>query len=126
MSSTRPRPTTGRPLPFAFPSHSAHWLRSRAADSTHGFAGAWRRAGEDREQVADLLVAGKCIGERQLGVDHVGVASADALAGDVAGVGELGNDAVGGSFGDPDTLTDVAQTDAGFIGYADQYLGVVG
>jgi len=62
----------------------------------------------------------------EVGVDEVGIAATRALACDVAGIGELGDDAVGGSFGDPDALTDVAQADPGLIGYADQDLGVIG
>ena len=59
-------------------------------------------------------------------MDQVGVAATGALACDVARVGELGDDAVCGSFGDPDALADVAQADAGLIGYAHQDLSVVG
>lgn len=59
-------------------------------------------------------------------MDQICVAPAGAITGDVAGVGELGDDPVGGSFGDPDALADVAQADPGLIGYADEDLGVVG
>lgn len=52
------------------------------------------RPDEDGEEIADLLLARERIGEWTLRVDQVGVASADALASDVTGVGELGADAV--------------------------------
>jgi hypothetical protein len=61
-----------------------------------------------------------------VGLDRVLVAAAVALAGDVAGGGELADDAVGGAFGDPDRLADVAQADARVVGDAEQHLGVVG
>ncbi len=81
---------------------------------------------EDREQVADLLVARQRIGQRTLGVDQVGVSPPRSLARDVTLVCELRDDAVRCPFGDPHTLTDVTQANAGLIGDADQDLAVVG
>jgi hypothetical protein len=81
---------------------------------------------EDGQEVADLLLAGERVGEGQVGLDRVVVAAAVALARDVVGGGELGDDAVRGAFGDPDRLADLAQADAGVVRDAEQHLGVVG
>jgi len=84
------------------------------------------RSGEDCEEVADLLLAGERIGQRQVGLDGVVVAAPVAPARDVAGVGELDDDPVRGAFGDPDRLADLPQADARVMRDAQQYLGVVG
>ena len=101
----------------------------RAADPTFAFG---RRAQERRaqdlfhEQVADVLVARDRVRKRKVGVDRVVVAAPVALARDVAGVGELGDDPMRGPLGDTDALADVAQANSGVTGDADQHLGVVG
>ena len=61
-----------------------------------------------------------------VGVDVVAVASAGALAFDVAGFDEVGDDALGGSFGDSDLFGDVAETDGGVALDAEEHLRVVG
>src|SRR5579871_2023427 len=58
--------------------------------------------GEDAQEVSDVLVAGQWVGQRGVGVDRVAVASSVACARDVAGIEQLGNDAVRRAFGDPD------------------------
>lgn len=57
-----------------------------------------------------------------------GVAVAASLAGclDVAGLDEVGEDALGCAFGDADVLGDVAESDVGGVGEAEEDLGVVG
>lgn len=82
--------------------------------------------GEDGEEVADALLVGELVGEWLVGVDCVVVAAAVAFARDVAAVGELGDDVVGGAFGDPDAVADLAQADLGVSRDAEQYAGVVG
>lgn len=91
----------------------AFWLLGRA------------RGCEDGEQLADPLVTGERVREWQVGVDEVAVASTGAVARYVAGVGQLGDDAVGGSFGDADALADVAQSHTRLFGDADEDLGVI-
>jgi uncharacterized membrane protein YbhN (UPF0104 family) len=85
-----------------------------------------RLLGEDGDQLADAPVAGEGVGDRQVRADRVAVASADPLAGHVACVGELSDDAVRGPLGDPDRVADLAQTDAGVLRDADEHLSVVG
>jgi len=83
-------------------------------------------AGQDGEELADVLCAVDWVGEGEVGVDGVVVASSVALARNVPGAGQLGDDAVRGAFGDPDPVAEVAQPDAGIVGDANQDLGVVG
>ena len=77
-------------------------------------------------QLADILLAGVRVGKRNVSVDLVLVAATVSLAGDVAGGGQLSDDAMGGPFGDPDLVADLAQANAGIVGDADQHPGVVG
>jgi hypothetical protein len=58
--------------------------------------------------------------------DLVAVPTALSLAQDVASFDQLGEDAVGGAFGDPDRGGDVAQADSRVIGDAGKDVGVVG
>src|SRR2546423_14616416 len=81
---------------------------------------------EKLEELADLPLAGKRIGDGKVGLDGVPAAAAVALARDVVGGGEVADDAVGGAFGYPDRLAELAQTDAGILGDAQQHQGVVG
>ncbi len=64
--------------------------------------------------------------EGHVGPDLVVVAAAIALTRDVAGGDEIADDAVRGSFGDPDPFADLAQAGALVIHDAEQYLSVVG
>jgi hypothetical protein len=61
-----------------------------------------------------------------LAVDRVAVSAADAFAFDESRVDEVGEDSLGGAFGDPDVVGDVAEPDVGFAGDAEEDLGVVG
>jgi len=63
--------------------------------------------GKDGEQIAYLFVACKRIWKREVSVNEIGITTTCALASDVTGVGQLGDDSVSGSFGDPDALADV-------------------
>ena len=64
--------------------------------------------------------------ERQVGLDLVAVAAAVLLLDDVPGLGEIGDDAVGGALGDARPGRDVAQPHARVVGDAQQHPGVVG
>src|SRR5438094_4091872 len=61
------------------------------------------------EELADLSRPGERIGHGKVGLDRVVVAAAVALARDVAGGGEVAEDAMGGALGDPDRLADLAR-----------------
>lgn len=61
-----------------------------------------------------------------MGLDRVAVASPHSPAGDVAGVGQFTDDAVGSAFGDPDRVADLTQADARIMCDAEQHLGMVG
>src|SRR5205085_11007366 len=78
------------------------------------------------QDLADGGLAGGRLPERLVGLDLVAVTPALLLLDDVAGLGEVGDDAVGAALGDPDPLGDVAQPDAGVMGDADQHPSVVG
>lgn len=81
---------------------------------------------QQREQLTDLSPVAQGAAQRQLGPDLVAVAAAVALAHDVAGLDQLGEDPVGGALGDADRGRDVAQARARVVGHADQHVGVVG
>ena len=66
------------------------------------------------------------VAHRYVAVDGVAVAAAFALAGDVAGVDEVGEDSLGCAFGDADGFRDVAQAGVASARDAEQDLGVVG
>jgi hypothetical protein len=59
-------------------------------------------------------------------VDPVVVSSSLALAVDVAGFDEVGEDALGGALGDADALGDVSEPGIRVLGDGEQDLGVVG
>src|SRR5579884_2566105 len=96
--------------PTALPAPSGVRQLSGGLGATGATVGLWQ-AGEDRQQLADVLLAGDRIGEREVGVDCVLVAPPVSLTRDVASVGELDHDPVRGALGDPDPLADVAQAD---------------
>lgn len=81
---------------------------------------------QERQQVADPLLAGESVWNREVGLDRVVIATPDAPAGKVADVGELGDDPVGGALGDSDRIADLAQADAWVARDAQQHLGMVG
>jgi hypothetical protein len=80
---------------------------------------------EEVEQRADLQAELGRVAHLLLAVDRVVVASADAADADVAGVGEVGDDFLGGPLGDPDLLGDVAESDLRVAVNAEQDLRVV-
>jgi len=55
-----------------------------------------------------------------------GLATADALTGDVAGISQFADDAMSRTFGDPDRVADVSQADGRVTRDAEQHLRVVG
>jgi hypothetical protein len=61
-----------------------------------------------------------------VGLDPVAVAAAVFVLDDVSGLGEVGEDAVGGALGDACSGRDVAQPYARVVGDAQQDPGVVG
>src|SRR5438270_13994209 len=83
------------------------------------------RVGQDREQLADALLASDRVWEWELGVNRVLVASTVSLPGDVASGTQLSNDAMSGPLGDPHTFAYVAQVDAGIVRNANQDAGMV-
>jgi hypothetical protein len=60
------------------------------------------------------------------GIDAVVVPAAVMFAVDVAGVDEVGEDSLGGAFGDADPFSDVSKPDVGATRDCEEYLGVVG
>ena len=83
-------------------------------------------AGQERHDLADGAFPAVGLGKRQVGLDLVAVAAAVLVLDDVAGLGEVGDDAVGGALGDADSGRDVAQPHARVAGDAQQHPGVVG
>ena len=63
---------------------------------------------------------------RRVPVDHVPIAAALPLAVDIAGLHEVGQDALRGSERDADFVRDVTQANIGVAGDAEQHLRVVG
>jgi hypothetical protein len=64
--------------------------------------------------------------KRQMGLDLVAVAAAVLALDDVPGLGEIGNDAVGGALDDARPGRDVAEPDARVVGDAQQHPRMVG
>ena len=60
-----------------------------------------------------------------VGVDAVAVSTADPFALDVAGFDEVGDDALGGTLGDPNALGDVTEPRVRIADEAEKDLGVV-
>ena len=60
-----------------------------------------------------------------VGVDAVAVSTADPFALDVAGLDQVGDDALGGTFGDSDALGDVTEPRVRVADETEQDLGVV-
>jgi hypothetical protein len=90
-------------------------------------AGHWPGRGNQHfEQIAHLSPLDEGMTQRKLRHDLVAIPSALSLAQHVALVDELGEDPVGGAFGDPDRGGDVAQADARIMGHAGEDMGVIG
>ena len=66
------------------------------------------------------------IGKRDSGLDCVLIAPAIALSRYVAGGGELGNDPMGGTFGDSDLLADLPQQHTRVVGDTHEHPSVIG
>lgn len=64
--------------------------------------------------------------ERDGRVDRVPVASSDLLPGQVPGLHQITDDPLGGPFGDPDPLGEIANAGLGIAGKHDDRMSVVG
>src|SRR5512132_1558897 len=95
-------------------------------DSWHTRNLARRRADQDLKQLAHLQLLGEWVGQRERGPHLVAVPSALSLAHHVPLIDQLGQDSVGGAFGDADGSGDVAQADTGVTSNADQDMRVIG
>lgn len=80
---------------------------------------------EQSKEFADVVALLGGVAHGDVGVDAVVVAAADAVALDVAGVDQVGDDALCGALGDADHLGDVTEADVGVALDAEQHLGVV-
>ena len=78
------------------------------------------------EKGADLDVLLRRVAHVPVLVDAVAVAATVALAFDISRIDKVGEDALGGSFGDPDLLGNVAKPDVWRAGDAEEHLRVVG
>ena len=78
------------------------------------------------EDLADGGLPAGRLGQWQVGLDPVAVAAAVSLLHHVAGLGEVGDDAMSGALGDAQAGGDVAQPDPWVVGDAQQHPGVVG
>ena len=81
---------------------------------------------EEVEQLADGAVAVEVVPERELGVELVAVASADAASGEVAGLFEVEHDLVGGPLADPDAVGELPDRGLRLAGDAGEEVEVVG
>ena len=75
--------------------------------------------------MADLVAVLGGVTHCCVGSDAVVVSSADAFALDVAGFDQVGDDALGGSLGDPHPLGDVTESRVPVALEAEKDLGVV-
>jgi len=78
------------------------------------------------EERSDLDVLLRRVAHVAVFVDAVAVAATVALALDVSGLNEVGEDALCSSLGDPDLLGDVAQPDVWCPSDAEEHLRVIG
>jgi hypothetical protein len=81
---------------------------------------------EEGQDFADGGFLAGGFGQREVGLDLVAVAAAVFVLEDVAGCGQVGDDAVGAAFGDAQAGRDVAQPRPRVVGQAQQHAGVVG
>lgn len=68
----------------------------------------------------------KGVAHWQLGVQAVAVASTCAFSLEIAGVDEVGNDPLGGAFGDPDVVGDIAEARSRVARDTEEHVSVVG
>ena len=81
---------------------------------------------QEIEERADVVAFLRGVSEhRRLSVDYIAVAATLPLPLDVAGLDEVGQDALRGAEGDADRVSDVTQADIGVAGDAEQHLRVV-
>ena len=80
---------------------------------------------QELQEFADLMAVLGGVAHGDVGVDAVVVATADPFALDVAGFHQLGDDALGGPFCDPDALGDVTEPGVRVSVDAEKDLGVV-
>jgi hypothetical protein len=87
----------------------------------------WFARGMDEvEEGPDFDVFLRWVAHVPVFVDAVAVAATFPLAVDEPGLDEVGDDALGGSLGDPDLLGDVSKPDVRHAGDAEEHLRVVG
>jgi hypothetical protein len=84
------------------------------------------RGFEQVEEAADLLADLCSVTHCLVAVDVVAVASADSDPVDVARFDEVGEDPLGGSFGDSDRFRDVTEADFWVSSETEEHLAVVG
>lgn len=95
----------------------SYWIRSPRRPSL---------CANDCQQVDDLLLTHERVGQREIRLDCVVVATALSPPRYVARRLELPDDPVRRSLGNPDVHTDLAQPDTGVSGDAEKHLRVVG
>ena len=84
-----------------------------------------RAVGEGTEHVSDLVAGLEWVPQWSIEEDFVHVVVPVAGACDVAGIDEVLDDAVHGSFADADEAGDLGEAYLGVLGDADQDVGVV-
>jgi hypothetical protein len=80
---------------------------------------------EEAKELTDVVAVLGGVAHGDVGIDAVAVASADSSSFDVAGIDQVGDDALCGAFGDPDSLRDVPKAGVGVALETEQNLGVV-
>jgi hypothetical protein len=88
--------------------------------------GQCRARDQDREYIAHLAPLDERMTQGKLRLDLVAVSPANSLPRHVALFDQLGEDPLGGAFGDPDRSGDVAQADSRIMSHAREDVGVVG
>jgi hypothetical protein len=112
LSNSERRPESA-PLRYVLPAGWSNWedIADRLADAVEADSVLDRNCAatvKESQKIADALFPRQWIGDRQVGLDRVPVASPHAAAGDVPGVGKLADDAVGGALRDPNRVADLA------------------
>ncbi len=83
------------------------------------------RAEDQRKEQAYVAVGGDRVAERSIRVHLVIIAAALALVREVASFFEIGDDALHGPFGNPDSGCDFTQSNLRLLRDANQYVGVI-
>jgi AcrR family transcriptional regulator len=84
------------------------------------------RVDQELQHLTDRPLPPDGLSHRQVSLDLVAIPAAVPVLHDVAGLGQVRDDAVGGALGDAERGGDVAQAHAGVVGDAYQDLGMVG